>query len=98
VINNKDQAELYYNKAKDANFYGDNVLEYLNSAISIDPNDYKYFMGRGIAKMTKDIVSAIPDFESVIKLNPSHAEAYFMRGRVKFLNNQNGLVWLATNW
>jgi tetratricopeptide (TPR) repeat protein len=89
VTNHKDQAELYYNMAKDANFYGDNVLQYLDSAISIDANDFKYFMGRGIAKMTKDLSSAIPDFDSAIKLNPNHAEAYFMRGRVKFLNNQN---------
>lgn len=89
MTNNKEQAELLYNQAKECDFYGDNALKYLDAAISLDPSDFKYFMGRGIAKMSTNLISATSDFELTIKLNPTYAEAYFMRGRVKFKSEQN---------
>lgn len=59
------------------------ALEYLNKAISLEPDFTEAYISRAEAHISFDNSEmAFEDFEKAIQLDPTYAEVYFKRGKV----------------
>lgn len=60
----------------------DGALEYVNAAITVNPNDPAYYIARGqIQEYKTDFASALADYKKAIELNPENAHAQYNYGR-----------------
>jgi len=83
------------------------ALGYLNQAIFINPENFKAYNDRGIAKMNLgQSQQAINDYNQSIKVNPNYAKAYNNRGIAKMnlgqheqaINDYNQAIKLCPNY
>jgi len=73
---------VYYRKARKAN---DESIKIIDRAIELNPNDFKKYNERGLAKYKlKRYEEAISDYNESIGLNPDYAGTYNYRGNAEF--------------
>jgi S1-C subfamily serine protease/lipoprotein NlpI len=70
------------------------MLDDLNRAISLEPQNARAYYVRGIAKENlRDKQGALADYSQAIVINPNYAVAYFYRGNIKSkLGDQRGAI------
>ena len=76
---------IYYQHKRDYK----QSIEYLNTAISLDPVVDKYYFQRGVVEFggNADYQAALKNFDEVVRLDPRYIEGYYARGRcLKNLN------------
>jgi tetratricopeptide (TPR) repeat protein len=65
------------------------AIQELNTIIRLNPKHIKAIVLRGMSKHNlKDERGAISDFTLVINIDKNYADAYFLRGVSRILNNQ----------
>ena len=70
---------IYYQHKRDYK----QSIEYLNTAISLDPVVDKYYFQRGVVEFggNADYQAALKNFDEVVRLDPRYIEGYYARGR-----------------
>lgn len=85
-----------YNKARARYLQKDysNALKDCDTAISLDSNDYAYYLLRGsIKRHLSDNNGALEDYTRVIELKPDESQAYYNRALVKNeLGDKSGAI------
>lgn len=79
-----EKANAYF---QEKNYFA--AIQELNKLIKINPKNKKAIELRGMAKHNlKDERGAISDFTLIISIDKNYANAYFLRGVSRILNNQ----------
>ena len=70
------------------------MLDDLDRAISLEPQNARAYSFRGVAKANlRDRQGALADYSQAIVINPNFADAYFYRGNIKLkLGDQRGAI------
>ena len=80
----------YMSRASNKFMKGDiaGAIEYMNQAVSVEPNSPVLFLNRGYLKhVSNDLAGAMDDYNSAIKISPNYAYAYNNRGVLKTAMN-----------